>query len=127
MRYLSVTHTGRRRVITAPVEVCGQVLQPGDGVIIANNLADRDERVFPHPDVLDIHRPNANATVAFGYGVHQCPGQFLSRVEQQVVLATLPRRLPSLRLAVPFEEIRFKETGTVYGVHELPVAWDGPA
>ncbi|WCT74537.1 cytochrome P450 [Sphingomonas naphthae] len=124
MRYLGITHTGRRRVITAPVQVGDQILQPGEGVIIANTLADRDEQIFPDADRFDIHRPNAKNTLAFGYGVHQCPGQYLSRVEQQVVLATLPRRISSLRLAVPFDAVRFKETGTMYGLHELPVEWD---
>ncbi len=127
MRYLGITHTGRRRAITAPVDVCGRTLQPGEGVIIANTLADRDEAIFPEPDKFDIHRENANATLAFGYGIHQCPGQYLSRVEQQVVLGTLPKRIPSLRLAIPFEEVRFKETGTMYGLHDLPVEWDLPA
>lgn len=127
MRYLGITHTGRRRAITAPVEICGRTLQPGDGVIIANTLADRDEAMFPEPDKFDIHRANANATLAFGYGIHQCPGQYLSRVEQQVVLGTLPKRIPSLRLAIPFDQVRFKETGTMYGLHDLPVEWDRPA
>lgn len=124
MRYLGVTHTGRRRAITAPVEVRGKVLQPGEGVIIANTLADRDEQIFPDADKLDIRRANARETLAFGYGVHQCPGQYLSRVEQETVLMTLPKRIPSLRLAIPFEQVRFKEGGTMYGLHALPVAWD---
>ena len=61
--------------------------------------------------------------MAFGYGVHQCLGQPLARVELQVVYGTLYRRIPTLRLAVPLEEIRFKHEMLVYGVHELPVSW----
>ena len=61
--------------------------------------------------------------LAFGFGVHQCLGQSLARVELQVALETLLRRLPGLRLNVAFDELRFKEDGAVYGVHELPVAW----
>lgn len=124
MRYLGITHTGRRRAVTAPVTVRGRTLNPGDGVIVVNTLADRDGAVFSDPDTFDIHRKNARETLAFGYGVHQCPGQYLSRVEQQVVLGTLPKRIPSLRLAIPFEEVRFKESGTMYGLYDLPVEWD---
>jgi cytochrome P450 len=61
--------------------------------------------------------------VAFGYGVHQCLGQTLARVELQVVYGTLYRRIPTLRLAVPVEELAFKHDMLVYGVHRLPVTW----
>jgi hypothetical protein len=124
MRYLSVTHTGRRRVAKSDVTVGGTLIKAGEGLIIANNLADRDETVFPDPAKLDLRRDNARANVAFGYGIHQCPGQLLSRVELQVVHSTLWRRIPSLRLDVPFDQVRFKESGAVYGVYELPVTWD---
>lgn len=124
MRYLSVTHTGRRRAITADIEIGGQLLRAGEGLIIANNLADRDGSIFPEPERIDIRRSNAKANVAFGYGTHQCPGQALSRAELQIVHGTIWRRLPGLRLAVPFEELRFRESDLVYGLHELPVTWD---
>jgi cytochrome P450 len=55
--------------------------------------------------------------------VHQCLGQTLARVELQVVYGTLYRRIPSLRLAVPVEELEFKHDMLVYGVHRLPVTW----
>ncbi|HEY1974060.1 MAG TPA: cytochrome P450, partial [Pseudonocardia sp.] len=124
LRYLSVAHTGRRRLALEDVEIGGRVIRAGEGVIVANNVADRDESMYPGPHELDIHRPNARATLAFGYGIHQCIGQLLSRVELQVVHGTLWRRVPSLRLAVPFEEVRFKDDGSVYGLYALPVTWD---
>ncbi|MDX6242090.1 MAG: hypothetical protein QOG10_7032 [Kribbellaceae bacterium] len=123
MRYLSLTHAGRRRAVTERIEIDGKVLAPGDGLIIANHLADRDPSVFPNPERLDLRRSNARANVAFGYGIHQCPGQALSRVELQVVHSRLWRRLPGLRLAVPFEELRFRESDLVYGLYALPVTW----
>ena len=126
LRYLSVAHTGRRRLALEDVEIGGVAIKAGEGVIVANNVADRDESVYDDPYTLDIHRPNARATLAFGYGIHQCIGQLLSRVELQVVHGTLWRRIPSLALAVPFEEIQFKDDGSVYGLHALPVTWDAP-
>lgn len=61
--------------------------------------------------------------MAFGFGVHQCLGQPLARVELQVVYSTLYRRIPALQLAVDLDEIPFKHDGLVYGVYELPVTW----
>jgi cytochrome P450 len=56
LRYLNITHTGRRRVALEDVEVGGQLIRAGEGVIAANGVANRDETAFPDPDALDIHR-----------------------------------------------------------------------
>jgi cytochrome P450 len=61
--------------------------------------------------------------VAFGFGVHQCLGQPLARLELQVAYPALLRRFPHLRVAVPAEELQFRNNMVVYGVHALPVAW----
>lgn len=55
--------------------------------------------------------------------MHQCIGQNLARTELQIALATLARRLPGLRLAVPAEELRFQYQQEIYGIDELPVTW----
>lgn len=123
LRYLSIVHQGRRRVAVRDVEIGGQLIRAGEPIIVAANTGDRDPSVFPHPDVVDIHRPNAKAHVAFGYGIHQCLGQHLSRMELRYAIPALLRRFPTLRLAVPFDQLKFKEAYTVYGVAELPVEW----
>ena len=122
LRYLTITHSGRRRVAREDVEVGGRLIRAGEGVIAAGDIANRDATAFPAPDDLDLHR-KARHHVAFGYGVHQCLGQPLARVELQVVYGTLYRRVPTLALARPIEELRFKHDMAVYGVHELPVTW----
>ena len=122
LRYLNIVHSGRRRVALADIEVRDVVIREGDGVIFANDVANRDEEVFADPDRLDVHR-DARGHVAFGFGVHQCLGQPLARVELQVVYGTLYRRIPSLRAAIGFDEVPFKHDGLVYGVYELPVTW----
>jgi cytochrome P450 len=123
LRYLTIVHSGRRRVALADVEVDGQLIRAGEGVILANDSGNRDPAAFPgDPDRLDVLR-DARHHVAFGYGIHQCLGQPLARVELQVVYGTLYRRLPKLALAVPFEEVAFKHDMVVYGVHALPVTW----
>ncbi|MEV6611207.1 cytochrome P450 [Kutzneria sp. NPDC051319] len=122
LRYLTIVHTGRRRVATEDVEVAGQLVRAGEGVILANDAGNRNEDAFPEPDRLDIHR-QARHHIAFGFGVHQCLGQPLARMELQVVYSTLYRRIPTLKLAVPFEDVQFKHDAFVYGVHSLPVTW----
>ncbi|MGW4799571.1 cytochrome P450 [Nonomuraea sp. NPDC004297] len=122
LRYLNITHGGRRRVAKADIEIAGQVIRAGEGIIMANDVGNRDPEVFPHPDELDLGR-DARRHVAFGFGVHQCLGQPLARLELQVVYGTLYRRIPTLALAAGLEQIPFKHDGQVYGVYELPVTW----
>ncbi|HTE64174.1 MAG TPA: cytochrome P450, partial [Solirubrobacteraceae bacterium] len=74
LRYLTITHSGRRRVALEDIEVGGRLIRAGDGIVVANDAADRDERRFDDPDRLDVHR-DARGHVAFGFGVHQCLGQ----------------------------------------------------
>jgi cytochrome P450 len=122
LRYLNIVHNGRMRAVREDIEVAGQIIRAGEGVIMPNEIANRDPQVFPDPDRLDITR-DARSHVAFGFGVHQCLGQPLARMELQVVYSTLYRRIPTLRPAADLEEIPFKHDGMVYGVYELPVAW----
>ncbi|MET9556222.1 cytochrome P450 [Streptomyces sp. NPDC006645] len=122
LRYLNIVHNGRRRVALEDIDIAGRRVHAGDGLVIANDLANRDPDAFPEPDRLDIER-DARHHVAFGFGVHQCLGQPLARLELQVVYSTLYRRIPTLRLATDIERIPFKHDGGVYGVYELPVTW----
>ncbi|MFI5589420.1 cytochrome P450 [Amycolatopsis sp. NPDC051758] len=122
LRYLNITHNGRRRLALADIEVAGQVIRAGEGLIMANDIANRDPEVFPDGDRLDLNR-DARRHIAFGFGVHQCLGQPLARLELQVVYSTLYRRIPTLALATGVERIPFKHDGSVYGVYELPITW----
>jgi cytochrome P450 len=122
LRYLTIVHSGRRRVALEDVEIGGQLIRAGEGVIAATDAANRDPEQFGEPDRLDVDR-KARHHVAFGYGIHQCLGQPLARVELQVVYGTLYRRIPTLTLAQPFEDVDFKHDMLIYGVHSLPVTW----
>ncbi|MGW4065170.1 cytochrome P450 [Amycolatopsis sp. NPDC004747] len=122
LRYLNITHNGRRRVALEDIEIAGGTIRAGEGLILANDLANRDPEVFPDGDRLDLTR-DAHRHVAFGFGVHQCLGQPLARLELQVVYRTLYRRIPTLAPAAGLGEIPFKHDGSVYGVYELPVTW----
>ena len=122
LRYLSIVHIGHPRAALADIEIGGQVIRAGDGLLLPAEMANRDPAAFPDPDRLDITR-DARGHVAFAFGPHQCLGQNLARVELQVVYSTLYRRIPTLRLATSLDKIPFKEDSLNYGVHELPVTW----
>lgn len=121
LRYLSVAHHVGFRMAADDIEVGGAHIQAGDGVLAPIMAANRDPERFPEPDAFDVHR-DARGHLAFGYGVHQCLGQALARVELQAVFSTLFQRFPDLRVAVPIEQLRFKNA-LIYGVEELPVTW----
>jgi cytochrome P450 len=122
LRYSSVIHAGARRVALEDFEVNGHLIRQGEGVICSLPSGNRDEDHFTDPDQFDINR-DASAHLAFGYGIHQCLGQVLARVELQIVIRTLFSRIPGLRLAVPLDELRFRHDMFVYGVYELPLTW----
>ncbi|BBZ44208.1 cytochrome P450 [Mycobacterium parmense] len=122
MRYLSIIQTGQRRIAVEDIEIGGETIRAGEGIILDVAPANWDARQFPHPERLDLTREDG-AHVGFGYGRHQCVGQQLARMELQIVLPTLLRRIPTLRLAVPLERLPFKHDALAYGVYELPVTW----
>nr|4OQR_A Chain A, Cyp105as1 [Amycolatopsis orientalis] len=125
LRYLSIVHLGTpNRAALEDVELEGQMIRKGDTVAIGLPAVNRDPKVFDEPDILQLDRVDARKHAAFGGGIHQCLGQQLARVEMRIGFTRLFARFPSLRLAVPAEEIKLREKSAAYGVWALPVAWD---
>jgi cytochrome P450 len=122
LRYLTIPQIGRRRVALDDIEIGGVTIRAGESVILAHDIGNRDPAVFTAPDQLDIER-NPRQQIAFGFGVHQCLGQPLARLELEVVYSTLYRSLPALQLATKTDQISYKHGGVLYGVDELPVTW----
>ncbi|MEV6480742.1 cytochrome P450 [Streptomyces sp. NPDC051576] len=122
LRHLTIIHLGLGRAATETVRVGEVTIPAGEGVICMLSTANRDEQLFGAAHDLDLTR-DARRHVAFGYGIHQCLGQTLARVELQTVLTTLLRRLPGLRLAVPPEQLAYNREAIVYGLRALPVTW----
>ncbi|MFI6793467.1 cytochrome P450 [Nonomuraea sp. NPDC050383] len=123
LRYLTVAKTFLRTALE-DVELGGHTVKAGTTVILSYNTANRDPERFADPHVLDLRRRDGGH-LAFGHGIHQCLGQQLARVELRVALPALVNRFPTLRLAVPAEEVALRpETADIYGVKSLPVTWD---
>ncbi len=122
LRYLTIPQDVVARVATEDLTIGGQLIRAGEGLMMNLSAGNRDARFFDQSDTFDIDA-TTRGHLAFGYGTHQCLGQSLARAELQIALPALLRRLPGLRLAVPMEQVNFRHDMTVYGVHELPVAW----
>lgn len=118
LRYESPSqHTAR----LAPEEVIlgGKSIKKRQAVIAVMGAANRDPERFPDPDRLDIERPD-NRHVAFGWAAHFCFGAPLARLEGQIALATILRRLPNLSLdtTAPLE---WRHNLGLRGLNALPL------
>ncbi|MFC4115161.1 cytochrome P450 [Nonomuraea zeae] len=123
MRYLTVAKTSMRTALE-DVELGGHTIKAGSMIFLSYHTANRDPERFTDPHVLDLARQDGGH-LAFGHGIHQCLGQQLARVEMRVAFPALLDRFPTLRLAVPAEEVSLRpETADIYGVKSLPVTWD---
>ncbi len=122
LRLHSVADLVALRVAVEDVEIAGQLIAAGEGIVPLVAGANHDEKVFECPHEFNPAR-HSTQHVAFGFGAHQCLGQNLVRVELEIAYRTLFERVPALRLSVPPEELRFKHDGVIFGLHELPVAW----
>jgi cytochrome P450 len=124
LRYLTIVHIGPPRTALEDVEVGGELVRAGESVALSLSAANRDPERFDHPDVLDIARPAAgHGHLSFGHGIHQCLGQQLARIEMRIAYTALFQRFPTLRVAIPDEDVRMRTNMAIYGVHSLPVAW----
>jgi pimeloyl-[acyl-carrier protein] synthase len=96
----------------------GKVIKQGDGVIAVMAAANRDPKRFEDPDRLDLTRPD-NRHVAFSWASHFCLGATLARLEGQIVLTTVLRRLHELRLTPA--SIEWRPNLRLRGLIALPV------
>ncbi|TVT57820.1 cytochrome P450 [Amycolatopsis rhizosphaerae] len=121
MRYLSVVDI-LYRYAAEDIELGGETIPKGSTVVVSMLAANHDPQRFDNPDTLDIHR-KARGHLSFGHGVHQCLGQQLARIEMRAGFEGLLRRFPTLKLAIPSDEVKLRTDMNIYGVHELPVTW----
>lgn len=126
LRYDSAFELTTWRFLAEDADVSGTRVPAGDSVIVSLCAANRDPARFHAPDTLDLGR-SPNPHLAFGHGIHFCPGATLARTELHIALETLLRRLPGLRLAVPDSELNWIPAVLARGVGELPVAYDTTA
>jgi cytochrome P450 len=122
IRYLTVVSSPLVRTALEDVIIGGQLIKAGDAIICSLALANRDQALGESVNVFDVTR-KYTTHVAFGHGIHHCLGAPLARLEMRIAFPALARRFPTLRVAVPPEEIPFRVGSFVYGVEALPVTW----
>ncbi len=103
-----------------PVDVDGTTIPAGAVVFFALLAANRDPRIFPGADTLDITR-QASAHLSFGHGIHRCVGAPLARIEARIAIGTLIERFPGLRPATPPEDLTRVPSLILNGISALPV------
>ncbi|OIW26840.1 cytochrome P450 [Coniochaeta ligniaria NRRL 30616] len=122
-RYHTASALAMRRTAKVDLELGGQHIKAGEGIIASNQSANRDEEVFINPDTFDMHRqwPESKDPLGFGYGEHRCVAEHLAKTELITVFSLLFEKLPDLRIAVPMDEIKYTPLHLDVGVVELPV------
>jgi cytochrome P450 len=124
MRFVPLGNgAGIARYALEDVELSGVTVRAGEPVLPVMASANHDGTVYTDPDRLDLHREETSH-VGFGHGAHHCLGAPLARMELQVALATLLRRLPGLRLVDDGAGIGWKDGLATRGPASMPVAWD---
>jgi cytochrome P450 len=122
LRYDGPLQTATERYAREDVTIAGVNIPRGAMVFAVLASANRDERQFDHADELNITR-EPNRHLAFGQGVHFCVGAPLARLEGQIAINSLLRRIPDLRLAVPRQSLRRRPGLVLHGLRSLPVAF----
>ena len=122
LRYYGPVEMSLTRWVRQDTEFGGQLLRRGQQIMALLASANHDDEQFPNPDVFDISR-EPNRHVAFGTGVHSCLGATLARLEGQIAFATLLARMPNLALAIPRDEVRWRDATFLRGLTRLPVTF----
>ncbi len=120
LRYDGPVETSTERFAREDVRIGETVIPRGEMVLVVIASADHDPERFPNPDALDITRAD-NKHVAFGKGIHFCLGAPLARMEGQIAINTLLRRMPDLRLADAPESLTWRPGMVLRGLRGLPV------
>ncbi len=122
LRYDGSVERALVRWAVEDIEIAGRRIPRGDGVILILGSANHDPERFEAPERLDLER-EANPHLGFGKGPHYCLGAPLARLEADVALTTLLRRLPGLRVAVPDDALSYRPLPMFKALETLPVTW----
>jgi pentalenolactone synthase len=114
---------GLPRYARTDIDFGGVHIAAGDLLLLSIGAANRDEATFPDSERLDLGRDHLNSHVGFGFGARYCIGAVLARMELTAVFERLFQRIPTLRLAVPARELRWRRDMLTGGYQEVPVTW----
>jgi pimeloyl-[acyl-carrier protein] synthase len=118
LRYDSPTQAPNPQVATDDLEIGGRKISSGEVVTVLIGAANRDPAKFPDPDSFDVARADGEH-LAFSHGAHYCLGASLARLQAQIAVGAIVRRMPRLRLAT--DQLKWKTMGRFRGLESLPV------
>ncbi len=121
LRYDSSVQVTGRTALEDVDDIGGIPLAKGQSVVCLLGSANRDPAVYADPDRLDITRADVRP-LSFGGGIHYCVGAQLARIEGEIAIATLLRRLPNIRLDDP-DRPDWRQTFVLRGLNKLPASW----
>ena len=121
LRYDSSVQVTGRTTLEDVDEIGGIPLEKGQTVVCLLGSANRDPAVYPAPGRLDITRRDVRP-LSFGGGIHYCVGAQLARIEGEIAIGTLLRRLPNLRLS-DVDHPDWRQTFVLRGLNKLPARW----
>jgi len=122
LRYDSSVQMSGRVALEDIEDLGGKRIPKGESVLCLLGSANHDPAVYPdHPERLDIRRPNVKP-LSFGGGIHFCLGAQLARIEAEIAISTLLRRIPDLRLD-DADNPEWRPTFVLRGLKQLPASW----
>jgi cytochrome P450 len=122
LRYYGPVEMSLTRWVREDTELAGVLLRRGEQIVALLASDNHDGEQFPDPEMFDISRA-PNRHLAFGTGIHTCLGATLARLEGEVAFATLLSRMPDLALAVPSDEVQWRDGTFLRGLTQLPVSF----
>ena len=122
LRFVCPVEMATERYACEDISIAGTTIPRGELVLAVIGSANRDANYFDNPDTLNLTREH-NKHLAFGLGAHYCLGAPLSRLEGQIAISTLVRRMPNLRLSIPSDQIRWRGGIILRGLEALPVSF----
>jgi cytochrome P450 PksS len=120
LRFVSPVQFSKPRFVREDVELGGMRLKKGEKIMAMIGAANMDSEANANPERLDLQR-RPNRHLAFGTGIHFCLGHQLARIEGKCALEALFRRWPKLTLAVPPEDVRWRQRPGLRALEKLPV------
>lgn len=122
LRYASPVFMSTERYAREDVNIRGVTVPRGEMTLGVIGSANRDETIFENADALDLAR-EPNKHLSFGQGIHFCVGAPLARLEAQIAINTLLRRMPDLHLSINTGSLRWRPSMLLRGLEGLPVAF----
>lgn len=115
---------GMWRVVKKDSEIDGVHIPKDSLLMLRYHAANRDRELFEHPNAIDIDRGNADDHIAFGQGIHFCPGAMLARKEMNVAFSALLSRLENIQVVEEKSDLTYWPNIVLRGLKAMHISFD---